>query len=130
MGSGVKEKVIGNIVFKDFTDDGVCSRCGECCGNLLPLEPEEIVKIKKYVKDHHIKPFVRNFPTADTSLDMMCPFRDDIKKICTIYHVRPKICRAYICTGDIDNSKLPTKAGWQPTNMRETFFGGKKDGKL
>ena len=40
---------------QDFTKDGKCSSCGQCCSNLLPLSNNEIRKIKEYIKKHGIK---------------------------------------------------------------------------
>ena len=35
---------------KDFSINGKCSMCGECCGAILPVSEKEIKRIKKYVK--------------------------------------------------------------------------------
>jgi Fe-S-cluster containining protein len=81
----------------DFTVNGECSKCGECCGDFLPLTEKEIAQIKKYIKKHDIKEY-KNFPlVAVNYLDMSCPFRDNSKGICTIYEIRPSICRAFMC---------------------------------
>ena len=34
---------------KDFSINGKCSMCGECCGAILPVSEKEIKRIKKYV---------------------------------------------------------------------------------
>lgn len=61
-----------------------CTNCGRCCG-LIPATPDEIKEIRAYVSKHKIK--------AVNIRKMTCPFRDDKKKICLIYPVRPMICR-------------------------------------
>ena len=38
----------------EFTKDGKCSGCGQCCSNYLPISSKEIKEIKRYVKKHHI----------------------------------------------------------------------------
>ena len=82
----------------DFTKDGECSSCGSCCSRYLPLSSKELKEIKRYVKKHHIKPKEHIFPTTEPMLDMVCPFRDEENKICTIYSLRPKICRSFLCS--------------------------------
>lgn len=42
-------------VIEDFTKNGECSRCGNCCGRLLPLSKKEMDAIKNYIKKHNIK---------------------------------------------------------------------------
>lgn len=41
---------------KDYTHNGTCSRCGNCCTHHLLITPTEQQKIKDYIKKHHIKP--------------------------------------------------------------------------
>ena len=82
----------------DLTCNGECTQCGNCCSNLLPMTEEEIATIRKYIKVHHIREYRHNYPIAITT-DATCPFLDDDKRCekCTIYEVRPKICRDFIC---------------------------------
>ena len=68
------------------------------CSRYLPLSSKELKEIKRYVKKHHIKPKEHIFPTTEPMLDMVCPFRDEENKICTIYSLRPKICRSFLCS--------------------------------
>lgn len=94
----------------NFTKDGKCSGCGGCCSNLLPLSLKEIDTIRRYIAKKHIKECKHIIPFAAGNVyDMTCPFRDNAKKICTIYPVRPEICRAFICDNAQrarDNRKL------------------------
>lgn len=85
----------------NFMEDGKCSNCGNCCTNLLPMSDKEVSRIKKYIKANNIKEYKHLIPLLNTSVDMTCPFRNDDKKICTIYEVRPEICRQFVC----DNEK-------------------------
>lgn len=39
----------------DFTDNGKCTQCGECCTNILPMTQAEINNIHKYIKKHNVK---------------------------------------------------------------------------
>ena len=84
----------------NFTVNGECSNCGACCSSLLPLSRREVREIKRYVNKHHIKPHIKSYgvPTAKPiSFDLTCPFRDDINRVCTIYPIRPDICRSFRC---------------------------------
>jgi Fe-S-cluster containining protein len=65
-----------------------CKGCGECCSQFLPVTDMEIRVIKKYAKDHEIKP---NYQP------IMCPFFDLNTRLCKIYEVRPYICKKYDC---------------------------------
>ena len=39
----------------NFTKDGKCSGCGNCCSNLLPMSQKEVDAIRRYIKKHGIK---------------------------------------------------------------------------
>lgn len=115
----------------DFTVDGECCGCGQCCSNLLPMSDREIQIIKKYIKTHGIKQQKHFAPTARQTLDLTCPFMDTSKhdKKCTIYAVRPGICKAYVCnyTSDYKNHKrLIDNESRVPVDVRETFFSGRR----
>lgn len=34
----------------NYTVDGKCSKCGNCCSDILPLSDDEIRRIHKYVR--------------------------------------------------------------------------------
>ena len=94
------------IGHKVFCKDGKCSNCGECCSNILPLTQKEIKRIKKYISKHNIKPCEHVYNVLrDKPVDMICPFRDNVNKRCTIYEVRPLVCRLYMCSNGIDEIK-------------------------
>ncbi|MGM9969802.1 MAG: YkgJ family cysteine cluster protein [Anaeroplasma sp.] len=79
----------------DYCVNGMCSNCDECCTELLPMTREEVEKIKRYVREHNIQ-MHRHLDGND--LYFRCPFRDSINRKCTIYQVRPKICRLFKCS--------------------------------
>lgn len=88
----------------DFTDNGKCIQCGSCCSNILVMTNKEIETIRRYIKkhhikEHHIKEHKHILSLAEPTIDMTCPFLDDSKSCekCTIYEVRPRICRDFIC---------------------------------
>lgn len=116
----------------DYTKDGKCTGCGQCCSNFLPLSTKEVKEIWRYVEKHHIRECRHFAPTAKPIDDWTCPFLDDTRRSdkCTIYEVRPEICREFQCNRD------PQEMGWNkdllwrkrtPVNMREMFFGGGAD---
>lgn len=39
----------------DFTVDGKCSGCGNCCSNILPLSDVEVKRILEYIRQNGIK---------------------------------------------------------------------------
>ena len=76
----------------NFTKDGKCTKCGNCCTALLPMTKEEFKTIQRYVKRKHIQ-IVRH----TGGIDLTCPFRNDELGICMVYEFRPQICRDFVC---------------------------------
>lgn len=107
----------------DFTVDGKCSSCGECCSTILPASDEEIKEIKQYVQKNHIKPKSNITAPMMNTIDLTCPFLDVSKEHkCMIYEVRPLICRKFICSNNkpawtVDERKEQRKV----KSMREIF---------
>ena len=110
----------------DFTKNGECSNCGHCCGNFLPISGKEIKNIKRYVAKRRIKEQRRIYPMATPVLDMLCPFRDEVNRRCTIYAVRPAICQDFRCDKALKNIKADKSlyhGKYRVVDMREEFFG-------
>lgn len=108
----------------DFTHEGKCSRCGQCCCNYIPLSSGEIKEIKRYVKKYHIKEHINGAPMAPISWDLSCPFFSGHE--CIIYPVRPAICRNFQCDQQpeiIKRNKTMMLKKYSTYDMRETFFG-------
>ena len=111
----------------DFTTNGKCSGCGQCCSNCLPLSDKEVSRIKAYIKKHDIKEQRHNFMVG---VDMTCPFRDDVGGKCLIYEIRPEICRQFMCNHtkeDIMAWKLVFHKRFRPVFMRSEFYGNTED---
>lgn len=108
----------------DLTDNGKCKGCGQCCSNILPLSEREIKEINRYIHTHGIKEQRHRMPFANPILyDLTCPFLDIGKKLkCTIYEVRPEICKAFVCNRKDFDKDLIDEARI-PVDVRETFFG-------
>lgn len=115
----------------DFTVDGKCSNCGECCSDFLPLTIREIDIIKAYVKKYKIKEEIHsNVLEVSDSIQMTCPFNDKKNHKCNIYKVRPSICKVFICNKPFDQILKTKKEYFQnnyrkPTSLREVIYGKK-----
>lgn len=108
----------------DLTDHGVCSNCGECCSDFLPVSPEDLRRIHKYVKANNIKE--RHNVMVSAAFDVTCPFRDNVKRKCAIYSVRPAICREFKCDYSptkISQNKEFFHSRYKVVSMRQEFFG-------
>ena len=117
----------------DFTKEGECSQCGACCSNMLWLSEKEISRIKRYIKKHNIKEQKHIAPAVlveQPKLDLTCPFLNENKKTekCSIYPVRPAICRFFVCDDPQGAKNHPELYEEErvPVSMRETFFGRNK----
>ncbi len=113
----------------DFTKGGNCIGCGKCCSNYLPISSGEIKDIKRYIQKYHIEEHVRVAPTTNPTLDMTCPFLNETKENnkCTIYPVRPQICRVFIRNqppSKVKMNKEHFNRSRTIVDMRKTFFGG------
>lgn len=111
---------------KNFTKNGECSGCGNCCANFLPVSDVEIKRIRAYMKKHGITEQICRFPTAKPIVDIQCPFRDDMNQKCTIYPVRPAICQDFRCDKsekEIRLNKALYHGKYAVTDMRNVFFG-------
>ena len=89
----------------DFTKDGKCSCCGECCTNILPMSDAEIRAVRAFVRRFHIREELHRPPVVGDIIDMSCPFRNNRERKCNIYPARPAICRDFQC------NKPPQSAG-------------------
>ena len=108
----------------NFTKDGNCSCCGNCCTALLPVTKDELKVIKRYIKRHNIKPIVHNIEGVD--FDLTCPFRNEDERICNIYEIRPQICRDFKCDKpqkkiDDDKEHYSYDKRYHVVNMRDYF---------
>lgn len=82
----------------DYTFQGQCSNCGNCCNDVLPLTNGDINRIKQYIKKNNIKPINHALRILSIrNIDVMCPFRNEEEKKCNIYEVRPLVCKRFSC---------------------------------
>ena len=103
----------------DFTNNGVCSKCGSCCSTFLPLQKSEIIRLKKLIKRKHLKP--HTLPVVVTAIDLTCPFLTDECE-CSIYDDRPYICRTFKCDKKPSVEEfINIKEPFIPCDMRDLF---------
>lgn len=112
----------------DYTNNGVCSCCGQCCTNFLPMDYQEIDRIRRYIKKHNITATTTAAPyTSHISAMFHCPFRDDVNRRCTIYPVRPRICKSFQCNKEKpvlleERTKAHLRSGGTEVDLRASFF--------
>lgn len=88
-----KDDTVYNIVNNCIGNK--CSNCGECCVDFIPLTKREVKNIKSYIRKNNIK---ENVYIEDGNFDNRCPFYvKDSCKHCSIYPVRPEICKTFKC---------------------------------
>lgn len=120
---------MGKII--DFTQNGKCSNCGNCCTNLIVMSDREVNRIKVYLRQHPVNEQFLKSKIDIKSVDMTCPFRDHVHGKCLIYSVRPEICKQFICNKDeysllLNRNKLASE-NRRSVFMRTEFFGNKED---
>lgn len=90
-----------NPIIKNNFINNRCSHCGECCGACpMPLTRKEEKRIRAYIKKHNIlyQPSHKWLgPNGEHNEELRCCFYDIKNRICTIYEVRPEICRSFRC---------------------------------
>ena len=109
----------------DFTKDGKCSQCGQCCANFIPISEKELKTIKRYVKKHHIKPQKHLMPTVEPTVDFTCPLRNDAECKCMCYEVRPQICKSFLCSNPKNGiwaTKQEFHAKYRVVDMRKEIW--------
>lgn len=103
----------------NYTICGNCSNCGECCSDTLHLDDDEIKKIDEFLKEHKI------YQNNKGGNNFKCPFRDDFLKRCSIYEVRPYICRVFKCDTPVEKARFnrdEINKNKKPRSMAELFF--------
>lgn len=83
---------------KDYSVNGECINCNECCSVNLPLTRKEYKFFKKVIAVN-IKAIRNNYEIFMKKglYYLRCPFSDLESKQCQIYKDRPTICRIYHC---------------------------------
>lgn len=111
----------------NYTNNGECSNCGACCSAVLPLSRTEIRTIERFIRKRKLKPFdhISGSPVVKKpDVDMTCPFRDNVNRICAIYSVRPAICANFKCDKpqhQIEADKALYRENRSVVNMWEFF---------
>lgn len=85
----------------DNTCNGKCTKCGECCGHILPITQKDANRIQEYVMKNKIR-IQKHILIMQNKLS--CPYYTGNKeKGCSIYEARPNICRYFKCNKWIMN---------------------------
>lgn len=79
---------------KDFTRNGKCSRCGECCSSILPVTQQELTAMRAAADKKNYHPWL---PDMADLIYLHCPFLMQLPVGCAIYEDRPAICRTFVC---------------------------------
>lgn len=105
----------------DFIEDGLkdevtdfnnpsCTNCNECCSMGVMLLPEEYKKLKKYLLNDNTGKTIYNDAvnrikkySKGGTIYWMCPFSNSNKK-CSIYNIRPSICRDFHCKKELSEN--------------------------
>ena len=67
-----------------------CTNCGGCCG-IVPVTHDDIQRIREYVEKHE---YARK-TACEAHRPFICRFLDESQKMCSIYAVRPIVCRLF-----------------------------------
>ena len=113
------------VKVKNHCVNGECIRCGECCGDYLPITEKELKTIRRYVRKNNVKSY-RN-RVVSTPFDITCPFLNG-QKLCTIYEVRPSICSTFKCNLPLEELEKNRDEHIlngirRPVSLREEIFG-------
>jgi Fe-S-cluster containining protein len=112
----------GNQKITDYTQNGECVSCAECCSRMLPMTSDELARLKAMVAKENIKSntFIK---IPQIGVDWTCPLLSQDKR-CRIYENRPSICRSFCCHKEsADYSGLWPSHKYRVTDMREELFG-------
>lgn len=85
-----------------------CTHCNDCCTIFAMVTEEELESLKGYFFDSEegkkILKRARNKVKRhlrQNSIYFFCPFTDDETKKCSIYNIRPKICKEFHCNREL-----------------------------
>ena len=104
-----------------------CTNCGLCCGP-VPVKENELKKIQKFIKGMPIAEYHRLKSQQREPLD--CMFRDVKNDRCSIYKVRPEICRMFgfyegmICPYNPDHATRSKEMGHKRLNNNKDLVVG------
>ena len=98
----IKERL--NKIYGKIPDDFPCRHCHSCCGPIIWFKPEEIA-IREYLEIHNMDYIVWSIDEFKKN-NMRCPYLKDDR--CSIYYVRPLVCRLQGHTEDLPCIKFKT----------------------
>ena len=102
-------------IYKSIPSSACPSNCGMCCGLLFP-SLAETVNIKKWLEVHH-----RQFIDFNQTVGLDCPYLAQ-NKSCSIYPVRPYLCRIMGVSGDMRLNCPKCKASRYITKEQTSYL--------
>ena len=99
-----------------ITERGTHEGCGQCCSRFLPLSPAEAAAVRLAGRG-------KARPERPETVDLTCPLlTEDLT--CSIYEIRPAICRAYDCSAHKAHDLTPffvegVSPDWRVYDVRE-----------
>jgi len=77
--------------------DSLCEKCGECCRNCDPIlfTDRDVQRLKKFMGKEVLAFFKRHGKGYTPIKTRPCIFFDEQTKRCTIYEIRPDVCRLF-----------------------------------
>ncbi|MGL5717880.1 YkgJ family cysteine cluster protein [Cetobacterium sp.] len=91
--------------------NGNCNGCKDCCTLMTSILKKEFDFLKKKVSKKHLRQYVKNQLTIQNQgkdgIDISCFFHIDGK--CSIYNVRPIICKKFHCRADLNENYYEAK---------------------
>ena len=132
---GSLEDALAKRPTTDLTVDGRCSSCGQCCNRFLMVTNAEVKRLRRYVTVHKIAP-ADHLPAVATKpmFDLTCPFRDNDARRCTVYPVRPAVCRRYTCSARLTDAQrahrlreLGQRGRYRDVDIMTAVFGPSDD---
>lgn len=73
----------------DFPDLPACAGCGVCCHLLVELQPGDDAVPEEYLVEH------AGVVCMEQQGDGACIALDRVTQLCTIYELRPQVCRQF-----------------------------------
>jgi len=86
-----------------------CKRCNDCCSMTAMITDEEYENILRYCMNHpkgrevhkrgaeRLERYLKH-----GTLNAMCPFTTEDQRRCGIYFIRPKVCRDFHCSPELN----------------------------
>lgn len=113
----VHGECFGKVV--DKSNCGRCSMCGECCSDIIPLTADEVLRLRRFVRENQYVANTKVKLGMSVLYDMTCPFLNSENK-CDVYDIRPDVCKLFRCWNNATESFEAFMK--QPLEVRQGFL--------